>query len=394
MKNLVIGEFCEAFPPLMDGVGNVVKNYSEELIERGHTVVAVVAGDKSGPDYDKEHGIDYTIRTVMHGVPGIKPYGIVSINRKLKNKVKQIKFDIIHTHSPFFLGKLAYKTAKRQGVPLVSTFHSQFKDDITEFVKWKWLANKVTTFVVNRYYWADEVWTPSGWSKKKLQEYGFKGEIRVVGNACDMEAPTQEEYEIKRKEGFEFLGINNSVPILTYIGQHKVVKNIPMILDSLRELDARGIDFQMVFVGEGPDRAQFEKYVKDNHLEHKIRFLGKIVDRERLKSILACSSLFLFPSLYDISSIVMREAAAYRLPMLYIKGATTAEYVVDYENGFLAENTVNGIADRVEEALGNPEILQKASAGARATLYRHWRDALDEVEMLYQDLIKRKAEAK
>lgn len=41
-RQIIIGEFNESYPPLMDGVGQVVKNYSECLIKEHNYDVRVL----------------------------------------------------------------------------------------------------------------------------------------------------------------------------------------------------------------------------------------------------------------------------------------------------------------------------------------------------------------
>ncbi len=389
MNRLTIGEFNESFPPLMDGVGQVVKNYTYWLRQQGENAYAVVGGTKEAPDYDVEHGVDYSLRCRMYSLPGLAPYGPVIKDRKFKKSVRAKKFDIVHAHSPFYLGKFAEKIAKEQGVPLVSTFHTQFKDDIQGAVHIKWITNLATKFVLRHYYKADEVWTPSELSKKKLQEYGFTGRIVVMENGCDMVVPTSEEYVEFRQKGFSLINLDDtSVPVLLYVGQHKVEKNLLMVFDSLKLLKERGVRFKMVFVGIGPDKPLFEQTVTKYGLTDSVLFLGRITDRVKLQYLYSCASLFLFPSLYDTSCLVMREAAAFWLPLLYITGSCTAEPITDGGNGFLADNNAESYADRIQWVCENSEEQKKAGVGAQSTLYRSWEMVVKDVDARYRSLIE------
>lgn len=394
MKYLTVGEFNESFPPLMDGVGQVVKNYTYWLRQQGEDAYAVVGGAKEAEKFDVEHGVSYAIRCRMYPLPGLAPYGPVIKNHIFKKNVRGKKFDIVHAHSPFYLGKFAEKIAREQKIPLVSTFHTQFRDDIQGVVHMKWLTDLITHYVLRHYYQADEVWTPSELSKRKLQEYGFTGRIVVMENGCDMMVPSLEEYTEYREEGFSFIQQEDtSVPVLLYIGQHKVEKNLLMIFDSLKLLKDRGMKFKMVFAGVGPDRPMFEQRVKDYGLSDMVLFLGRITDRMKLQYLYSCATLFLFPSLYDTSCLVMREAAAFDLPLLYISGSCTAETISDGVNGFLAENNAEAYANRIQWICEHPEDQKKAGVGARATLYRSWEMVVQEVNTRYRELIKAKNNA-
>ena len=53
-----------------------------------------------------------------------------------------------------------------------------------------------------------------------------------------------------------------------------------------------------------------KELVKKNKLQKEVIFCGKVTDRDLLANYFARADLFLFPSLYDASSIVQIEAAS------------------------------------------------------------------------------------
>ena len=96
----------------------------------------------------------------------------------------------------------------------------------------------------------------------------------------------------------------------------------------------------------------------------------------------------MFPSTFDTSSLVPIEAAAHKLPTLLIKGCCTAENIVDDVNGFLAEETPQAYADKIEEIISNPELMKKVGEEAHRSVYRTWENVADEVLANYQSVIK------
>ncbi|WP_422479611.1 glycosyltransferase [Pleomorphochaeta sp. DL1XJH-081] len=393
MDRLSIGQFSDAFPPLMDGVGFVVKNYTELLLERGHDTHAIVSGSMvdEGEQYDREQGIDYTIRSSMIPVPGINPYGLVVKNMEFRKKVGELSFDIIHTHSPFFLGRFAEQFTRHKRIPLVSTFHSLYKDDFYGFTHSHMMSEHLTRMILRHYRVADEVWTPTEWSKRKLRDYGFDGKIEVVENGCDFPLPSDSEYSAYRKAGLSITQVPQGVPTLIYVGQLKKEKNLELLIEALDIAHKRHVNFHMIFVGTGPDRHHFEEMIEEAYLTPHVTFTGKITDRERLKSLLAVSTLFLFPSQYDTSALVLREAAALQLPLLNTRGSSTAGITTDGYNGYIARNTAESYADRLQQILADPRACKKAGVAAQKTLYRSWNEVLDEVESRYRALVDQKS---
>lgn len=389
MRKLVVGQFSESFPPLMDGVGSVAKNYTEILRAHGHEAYAIVSGSmqEKGYAYDREHGLDYTIRSSMFPIPGISPYGIVLKNAEFRQQIRAINFDIIHTHTPFFFGRFAEQKVRTRNIPLVSTFHTLYKDDFLGYTRSKTISEHLTRMILRHYRIADEVWTPTEWSKKRLLEYGFSGEVTVIPNGCDFRIPTDQEYKDYQEEGHRLAETPPDTPILLYIGQIKKEKNLELTLQALLIAHKRGANFKMIFVGSGSDTAQFKLFVTKNKLESKIIFLGKITDREKIKALLAASTLFLFPSQYDTAALVMREAAAFSVPLLNTQGSATAEASIEGKNSFIADNTIESYAERLIALLNNPSLCKEVGLGARDTLYLHWEDVMQEVIQRYEALV-------
>ena len=127
-------------------------------------------------------------------------------------------------------------------------------------------------------------------------------------------------------------------------------------------------------------------------IKDKVIFVGNITDRELVAKYFAAADLFLFPSLYDASSIVQIEAASQSLPGLFLKGAATTANVIDNENGFLENNDIKDYANRIVEVLKDRKLLDRVSNNAFKELYVNWDMKIDEVYKLYLDLIDKKKE--
>ena len=391
MKPLCIGQFSDSFPPLMDGVGLTVQNYCTHLIANGYRCHAIVSGShiEEGYAYDREHQIDYTIRAASHPVFGIKPYGIIHKDRQFLHKVHAIDYSIIHSHSPFYLGPLGEEVRRLQHVPLVATFHTLFKDDILGLTHSEFITDQVMKRILHHFQEADEVWTPTEWSRKKLFEYGIDREVEVVANGCDLSIPTDEEYLSYRRAGRSYLGLEDDRPLLIYIGQLKEEKNLTLLVEALARVPRREVPFWMLFVGSGSDREALEHLVQKAGLASVVRFAGRVTDRELIKALLAASSLMLFPSQYDTSALVIQEAAAFSVPVVNTRGSATASQTNHGYNGFVAANDAASFGGEVTRLLSHPQEVKSAGEAAKRTIYRSWSTVVTEVGERYEDLCSR-----
>ncbi len=383
-KKLVIGQFNDSFTPVMDGVTNVVKNYAYWLDKKyGECYVATPAY----PGYvDREEFP--VLRYYSIPIKKREPYrfGIELLDINFRSTIKNIPFDIVHAHCPFTSGAVAQQIARKANIPIIATFHSKFYDDFKQVLKIDAFAKICTRIVMDFFNRVDQVWTVSKGAADTLREYGYKGSIEVIPNGCDFHIPDNMESLIEQTE--EKLKIQKDDLVFLFVGQHIWQKNIKLLVEALNKVAFNGIGYRMFFVGDGYAKDELEAYVKDLGLDNQIVFLGKILDRDYLRSLFARADLFLFPSIYDNAPIVVQEAAAVGTPSLVITGCNAAEEIRDNKNGFLSENDTKSYADRIIQIIHDRELLKIAGENARKTIYRGWENIIDEVYRRYIEIIK------
>jgi glycosyltransferase involved in cell wall biosynthesis len=368
----------------MDGVANVTKNYAYWIKKKyGKSFVVT-------PEYPAY--VDDEIFPVLRypSIPlvGRKPYrmGIGQHNPKLWKKLSTLDVDIVHAQSPFSAGNIALQFARQKDIPLVATFHSKFYDDFKEVTRSDLISMMMTHLVVDFFNYADAVWAVNESTRDTLISYGYKGPVDVVPNGADFDVPQNLDMLIKSTN--EEYGLTDDKLVFLFVGQMIKQKNIPMIIDSLGLLKKSGLDFTMLFVGEGKSIDDFKSQIAQLGLKDKTQFLGKILDRDRLKSIFARADLFIFPSVYDNAPVVTREAAAVGTPSIIVKGSNASEGVIHGENGFLCENSPESLAESIKKIVADPGVLKKAGAKAQTTIFRSWENIMDEVVVpKYMDII-------
>ncbi len=383
-KKLVTGQFNDSFTPVMDGVTNVVKNYAYWMDKKfGESYVATPAY----PGYiDREEFP--VLRYYSIPLKRREPYriGLELLDINFRSTIKNIPFDIVHAHSPFTSGAIAQQIARKKNIPIIATFHSKFYDDFKQVLKIDAFAKMCTRMVIDFFNRMDQVWTVSKGAADTLRDYGYKGHIEIVPNGSDFIIPDNIDGLITKTE--EKLNIRKDELVFLFVGQHIWQKNIKLIVDALHHVHQKQIPFRMFFVGDGYAKNELEEYVRElGHLD-RIVFLGKILDRDYLRSLFARADLFLFPSVYDNAPIVVREASAVCTPSLVIANSNAAEGIVDNVNGFLSDNDSVSYANRMIEVIKNREELKHVGEKARVTIYRNWENIVDEVYERYLEIIR------
>ena len=380
-----IGQFSDSFLPIVDGVGRVVYHYATALARKGEEcyVIAPMAdtGFRGGYPFEL---IDF----ISMELPRQKQYstGIPQLDPHYDARMRCVPLDIIHAHSPFIAGLEAQRLARRRGIPIIGMFHSRYYDDFYQLTRTEMLANIAVATIVNFYQRCDEVWTVSQSSKETLYDYGYVGEVVVMPNGTPDIDPSPAR-AAAAKEKFHL----PDEPILLYCGQMNWKKNILRILESCACYAKSGKAFTLVLAGQGPDVKSIRQKADELGLTGRVRFTGHVTGEDDLYGLYENADLFVFPSLYDTSGMVVREAAAMETPSVVVRDCATAETILDRQNGFLCEDTTQSLCDVLHRTLSDRAATKQVGKAARKTIYLSWDDIASSTLERYQALIERHA---
>ena len=371
-------QFSDSFIPIMDGVGNVVYQYALNMGQKGHETYVVApqtdTGYRGGFPFEM---VDY----LGVPLPKIKSYkvGAPLLDVHCQNRLNAIKADIVHVHSPCISGLAGIAYGQKHALPIVGTFHSKYYDDFLQITGVELLAEVGVKHVVNFYDHCTEVWAVSASSAETLRGYGYNGPIRVMPNGTDIHPVDDAAVDAMS----ERLGLDGA-PLLLYVGQINWKKNLRCTLEAAAKLDR---PFRLVLAGQGPHEKEISALAASLHIEDRVIFTGHIVDQQALNALYRLASLFLFPSLYDTSGLVVREAAAVGTPSVVVRGSSAAEGVVDGVNGFLCEDDPDDLAQVIGRALRDADALVSVGQKARETIPIPWSMLVDQVLENYRRII-------
>lgn len=378
---MLIGQFCETYPPTLDGVGRVMLSYCQTLQAMGHEALYIAPNN---PLYPEQVNCETLLYDGMR-IPG-EAYrvGFPRMSKSFRDAVNDRKFDILHAHSPFFGGREARRIARRDDAPLVATFHSKYYDDFYKATGSKTLAKTGVRYAVDFYNTCDEVWAVNGKTAEVLADYGYRGTPVIMQNGTD----PFDLSDAARRAATERFPLRQGVPVLIFVGQQNRKKNTESILRACKVLQTRGMDFQLLMVGAGPDASFLKTLAQELGIAGNVLFTGMITDRPTMMALYERADLMVFPSVYDNAPMVVREAAVMGTPALLVAGSCSAEGVTHGANGYLCENTVESIAQGIAEALPTAAAVGQC---ARETIPIPWNRLMVQVVERYQALIAMKA---
>ena len=176
-------------------------------------------------------------------------------------------------------------------------------------------------------------------------------------------------------------------PMILFAGQMNWKKNILTVLEACAELKRQNLKFHLILAGQGPDLREIERKISELGIKDRAHLAGHITDNDLLDGLYSRASVFAFPSLYDTSALVVREAAVMGTPSVVVRGSAPAEVVRDGENGYLCENDAQDLARVIQSALADPEALRRVGQAARETIPVPWEKILVTAVERYERLV-------
>lgn len=382
-KKLNVGLFIDTFFPMVDGVVMVVDNYAKRLAEFCNVTVFTL---KPRDYLEGTDNYPYKVVRCKKAPFRLGDYDI-PLPRRDKNFMSELEksnLDIVHIHSPFAIGKAGIKYAKKHGIPVIATLHSQYKKDFYRGTKNRLCTNFLLKKLVKTVDKCTEYYAVnSNMAKLFYEEYGVNHLPLVQQNGTDMKPVKDTQSALKTVN--EKFDLPDDMPVFLFVGRINKLKNIYFLLEALTKLKNK--NFKMIFVGDGQDFKDFKSKVESSSVAKNVIFMGKVADRELLAALYLRAKLFLFPSLYDASSLVQIEAASQKTPTVFLKDSATSGTVTDNVNGFLSAPTPEAFAQKIEEVLADDELYTRVSEGAFNDLYVCWDKVVSDMHGKYIDHI-------
>ncbi len=298
---------------------------------------------------------------------------------KILNSVKRIYdisgFDIIHAHSLFSNGYIAYRLNKEFGIPYVVAVRDT---DVNVFfnkmlhlrklgIKILQHANKIVflsgTYLNN---------TIQNYVPRDLQKRLEKDSV-IIPNGID--AFWLDNRATKPKS------INRNNINILYVGRLSKRKNILTTIKACQILQDRGYDITFSVVGPVEDQKMYREILQHSF----IKYFGPQA-KEKLISFYRSNDIFVMPSITETFGLVYAEAMSQGLPVIYTKGQG---FDSQFEEGTVGYhvNCFNPdvIADRINDIIDNYEALSKNCL--RLCVRFDWCDIAQKYLSIYNEVL-------
>jgi glycosyltransferase involved in cell wall biosynthesis len=292
----------------------------------------------------------------------------------------KFKPTIIHLTDPFGIGLAGLRYARDRGIPLVSSFHTNF-DVYLKYYSLEYLENLVWGFFKWFHGFSRLNLCPSQDTLEILESKGLES-LRIWSRGVDRDKfnPNQRKpdirYRLKAKDKLIFL----------YVGRMAAEKDLDILLDSINVVNSNYAEqAQFVFVGDGP----YAKSIKERSYANVI-LTGYLKDRE-LSAMYASSDVFVFPSSTETFGNVVLEAMASGLPVIAVNSGGVKENVFHDYNGLMcAPRDTEGFAKAIIRLIEDKQLQMTLAANAlEHSASKSWSRIFDQLLIDYGEVLEK-----
>jgi glycosyltransferase involved in cell wall biosynthesis len=374
--------YTESFKPYLSGVTVSVDTFSTGLIEAGHTVTVFAPGY---PDYIETDAYQVfrfpSVKALAY--PGYRLAIPLSFN--FNSFLKKNEPDIIHSHSPFQLGRLAQRIARRKNIPFVFHFHTLLTEYLHNLRLPLWLTRPLVIKLIRNFCQkCDLIIAPTSKVKEAIEkEYGITTQVAVLPTGVDDQAVSKANPAGIREK----YGVKDNEFLLQYCGRLSKEKNIEFLLKSFEQINREIANVKLMIVAFGPLEKALKDLAEKLGIKDKVIFTGRI-ERMEIYNYLKAADLFVCASKTETQGLVFSEAKACKKATVAIGIAGAADMVKHGQDGYLTSEDIQEFKTRVISLIKDPDKLQKFSENAYENAKQNYFNSaiIKKLEKLYNAL--------
>jgi glycosyltransferase involved in cell wall biosynthesis len=360
------------------------------LAQRGHDVT-LITGPAIGPEgelFEQTKNQKYKTIVIPKMIRAVCPlYDSISYFQ-IKKYLKQIKPDIVHTHSAKagILGRFAAHSLKR--VPkIVHTIHGlafhPYQSNLLNkfYIAVEKSAARRTDFFISV---ADAMT-----NQALAAGIGYPEQFTTAYSAIEEDDFLQPISEQLRRTFRQKYGIAEDAVVLITIARLFMLKGHDYIIESAKTLSKQYKDAVWLFVGDGNLSEHYKEQVRQLGLADRIKFTGLLWPKE-IPLAIASSDILVHCSL--------REGLARSLPQAMLCGRPAVSFDVDGAREVVNENTgrliepknVEQLTKSIAELIENRVLREKLGAAGRESVKEKFAPErmVDTIEAVYKKLLE------
>lgn len=139
-------------------------------------------------------------------------------------------------------------------------------------------------------------------------------------------------------------------------------KSVDRLIDAFSQVHHNHPNTKLILIGDGQLRSDLENQVKRLKLESSIDFLGM---KHNPYPYIKAADVFVMSSLYEGYPTITIESFISGTPVLTTNVAGVEEQILPGENGWIVENSIEGLVKQMTELVKHPQSIKNAKEGLK-----------------------------
>jgi glycosyltransferase involved in cell wall biosynthesis len=314
----------ETFPPEVNGVAMTFGVIARELGRRGHQVTVY----RPGPGEPSDSSTAPLFREVS--LPGFPIPGYPHLRcglpaaGNLRARWRADRPDLVHVVTEGPLGTSAIAAARRLGLPVTSSFHTNFHA-YTRHYRCGWLQPLALAWLRRVHNRTLRTFVPTPELAAELSLLGFRG-LAVLSRGVDTRQFHPDRRSLSLRATWR---ASAEDPVVIHVGRMAAEKNYPLLFRVYASMRAANPRCRFVVAGEGPLRARLER-------ENPDCIFAGFFSRDEIGRYYASADIYIHASLTETFGNVLTEAMASGVAVAGFDYAAARQFVRDGESGLTA----------------------------------------------------------
>ncbi len=317
----------ETFPPEINGVAMTLGHLAAGLTRRGFTVTVHRPRQPADALPRAVGQITPPFQEVLHpGLP-IPGYSMLRLGLPVRGTLlrawKKSRPDVVHVATEGPLGWAALSAADALGIPLASSFHTNFHS-YSKHYGFNFLTRPALAYLRWFHNRTRITLSPTEELNAELTRDGFHGmKLLSRGVDTDLFSPAKRDSALR-----DSWGAGPDDPVFIHVSRLAAEKNYALLFRTWEAVRSAHPRARFVVTSDGPLRRSLER-------NYPWAVFTGFLEREDLARHYASADVFLYPSLTETFGNVVTESMASGLAVCAYNYAAAARYLRHQVNGSL-----------------------------------------------------------
>lgn len=300
----------------------------------------------------------------------------------VRNKVAEIKPDLIHAHYATSFGLLGALTRRH---PLVI---SAWGSDIFSFPRTSFLHRSLLKWILRH---ADVLCSSSDIMAQEMHRYmGPEQAVEIIPFGVDTTRFSPLGENSAETDSYPKFGVTETPIVFGVAKGLHLVYGLDLLIEAFAQVHCHFPHTLLRIAGDGPQRCSLEALAKKLGVTQCIEWLGQLPNAN-VAAFYQSVDIVVIPSRQESFGVTAVEGSACARPVIASRVGGLTEVIVEGETGLLVPSeSISELGKAMERLIKDPTLRDTMGRQGRANVLRHydWSKNVTQMELVYQRVLR------